>query len=160
MLFLWTITKRGKIWIDGDAFRQIIASRLPADFYCQEVSFVGDQSLLNIYLTLPDQSDPQKRMTLTDKFVEFFRPSGINVHIHWTRKAPDEYSSAVAMWKKPLFWAASAGGIAGLANLGIRGIAWVSGAALLGYVISWIILSEDGNKLITKLVTDIKNIRR
>jgi hypothetical protein len=160
MLFLWTITKRGKIWIDGDAFRQIIASRLPADYHCQEVSFAGDQNLLNIYLTLPEQSDPQKRMALTDKFAELFRPSGILVHIHWTRKAPDEFSGAGAMWKKPLFWAASAGGAAGLANLGVRGIAWVSGAAVLGYVISWIILSEDGNKLIAKLMSDIKNIRR
>ncbi|MDR1137584.1 MAG: hypothetical protein LBK91_04605 [Synergistaceae bacterium] len=160
MLFLWTITKHGKIWIDGDAFRQLVVSRLPAEFYCQEVSFVGDQNLLNIYLTLPEQNDPQKRLTLTDKLVELFRPAGIIVHIHWTHKPPDEYSGAVSMWKKPLFWAASAGGITGLANLGIRGIVWVVGAALLGYVISWIIVSEDGNKLITKLVTDIKNIRR
>jgi hypothetical protein len=160
MLFLWTITKRGKIWIDGDAFRQIVASRLPAEFHCQEVSFAGDQNLLNIYLTLPDQNDPQKRLALTDKLAELFRPTGIMVHIHWTRKAPDEYPSPAAVWKKPLFWAALAGGITGLANLGIYGIAWVVGTALLGYVISWIILSEDGNKLITKLVADIKNIRR
>jgi hypothetical protein len=160
MLFLWTITKRGKIWIDGDAFRQIITGRLPSEFYCQEVSFVGDQNLLNIYITLPDQDDPQKRLALVDKFEEFFRPTGIVVHVHWTRKAPDEYSNVLPLWRKPIFWAAAAGGLAGLFNLGIRGIAWVAGISLVGYIISWILLSEDGNKLITKLINDLKNIRR
>jgi hypothetical protein len=160
MLFLWTITKHGKIWIDGDAFRQIVAGRLPSDFSCQEVSFVGDQNLLNIYITLPEQDDPQKRLALMDKFEEFFRPTGIAIHIHWTRKAPDEYSVVVPIWKKPVFWALIAGGAAALANLGLRGILWVAGLTVLGYVISWIILSEDGNKLISKLVSDIKEFRR
>ena len=160
MLFLWTITKLGKIWIDGDAFRQIVAGRLPAEFYCQEVSFVGDQNLLNIYITLPDQDDPQKRLALADKFEEFFTPTGIAVRVHWTRKAPDEYSCAQQMWNKPLFWAGAAGLAVALINLGMEGVAWVTGAALLGYVLSWIIFSEDGNKLVTKLIGDVKSIRR
>ncbi|MDR3281205.1 MAG: hypothetical protein LBT23_11915 [Synergistaceae bacterium] len=160
MLFLWTITKRGKIWIDGDAFRQIVSNRLPEDFSCQEVSFVGDQNLLNIYITLPEQDDPQKRLALMDKFEEFFRPTGISIHVHWTRKAPDEYSASTPIWKKPLFWAGVAGGVTGITNLGLRGILWVAGATILGYVISWILFSEDGNKLITKAITDIKDFRR
>jgi hypothetical protein len=121
---------------------------------------VGDQSLLNIYITLPDQDDPQKRLALADKFEEFFRPAGIAVRVHWTRKAPDEYSNVVPMWRKPLLWAAVAGGITALANLGIHGVAWVAGVALAGYVISWVIMSEDGNKLVSKLTKDLKNIRR
>lgn len=160
MLFLWTITKRGKIWLDGDAFRQIVAKRLPADFYCQEVSFVGDQNLLNIYITLPEKDDPQKRLALMDKFEEFFKPMGIAVHVHWTRKAPDEYAENLPLWKKPIFWAGVAGAAAGLANLGIRGLLWVLGATFSGYVLAWLALSEDGHKLISKLISDIKDFRR
>jgi hypothetical protein len=160
MLFLWTITKRGKIWLDGDAFRQIIAKRLPPDFYCQEVSFVGDQNLLNIYITLPEKDDPQKRLALIDKFEGFFRPLGIAVHLHWTRKSQEEYASGLPLWRKPLFWAAVAGGVASLANLGLKGIAWVAGSVCAGYLVSWLALSEDGNKLILKLVNDIKDFRR
>lgn len=160
MLFLWTITKRGKIWLDGEAFRQIVAKRLPADFYCQEVSFIGDQNLLNIYITLPDKDDPQKRLALIDKFDEFFKPMGINVHIHWTRRAPDDYETGLPLWRKPLFWAAAAGGVAGLANLGLKGIVWVAGATVCGYMVSWLALSEDGNNLVSKLIRDIKDIRR
>ncbi len=160
MLFLWTITKRGKIWLDGDAFRQIVAKRLPPDFYCQEVSFVGDQNLLNIYITLPEQDDPQKRLALMDKFEDFFKPMGIAVHLHWTRRAPDESQGKQALWKKPLFWAGAAGGVAGLANLGMRGILWVAGSTCAGYLVSWLALSEDGNKLISKIVSDIKDFRR
>lgn len=47
MLFLWTTTKLGKIWIDGDAVKQIIARRLPQELYVQEVSFIGEKALLN-----------------------------------------------------------------------------------------------------------------
>jgi hypothetical protein len=64
------------------------------------------------------------------------------------------------VWRKPAFWAAVTGGATGLVNLGIRGVAWVGGIALLGYFISWILLSEDGNKFVTKLISDIKSIRR
>jgi hypothetical protein len=160
MIFLWTITKNGKIWLDGDAFRQIISKRLPADFFCQEVSFVGDQNLLNIYVTLPDKDDPQKRLAIIDKFEEFFRPLGIAVHVHWTRQAPDELGNAAPLWKRPLFWAAAAGGAAGLLNLGLKGIAWLLGATVCGYIIAWLAVTEDGNKLISKLVSDIRDFRR
>lgn len=160
MLFLWTTTKHGKIWLDGEAFRQIVAKRLPSDFYCQEVSFVGDQNLLNIYITLPDQDDPQKRLALIDKFEQFFKPLGIAVHLHWTRRAPDEYDAAVPMWKKPVFWGGAAGALAALLNLGLKGILWTVGATMLGYIISWFALSEDGGKLVGKFVNDIKDIRR
>jgi hypothetical protein len=160
VLFLWTITKNGKIWLDGESFRHIVSKRLPADFYCQEVSFVGDQNLLNIYVTLPDKDDPQKRLAIIDKFEDFFRPLGMAVHVHWTRRPPDEYGVAVPMWKKPVFWALSAGGVAGLANLGIMGIAWVAGSTVCGYIIAWLALSEDGNKLLSKIASDIRDFRR
>ena len=160
MLFLWTVTKRGKIWLDGDVFRQIVAKRLPTDFFCQEVSFVGDQNLLNIYITLPDKDDPQRRLALIDKFEDFFRPMGISVALHWTRRAPDDSGAELPMWRKPLFWALTGGGVAGIANLGLKGILWVGGAAVSGYLLSWLILTEDGNKLVSKFINDIKDIRR
>jgi hypothetical protein len=160
VLFLWTITKNGKIWLDGETFRQIVAKRLPADFYCQEVSFVGDQNLLNIYVTLPDNDDPQKRLAIIDKFEEFFSPLGIAVHVHWIRKAPDELGDSLPLWKKPLFWAAVGGGAAGLVNLGPKGIAWVVGSTISCYIIGWLAVTKDGNKLIEKFVNDIKDFRR
>jgi hypothetical protein len=160
VIFLWTITKYGKIWLDGEAFRQIVAKRLPADFFCQEVSFVGDQNLLNVYVALPDKDDPQTRLAIIDKFEKFFSPMGIAVHVHWTRKAPEELRDALPLWKKPLCWAAAGGGVAGLANLGLKGIAWVVGATVCSYIIGWLAVTEDGNKLIEKFVSDIKDFRR
>ena len=61
MLFLWTTTKLGKIWLDGDSIRQIVSRRLPEGYYCQEVSFIGDQNLLNIYISLPEGGMKKKR---------------------------------------------------------------------------------------------------
>jgi hypothetical protein len=160
MLFLWTITKRGKIWLDGEAFRQIVVKRLPTGFYCQEVSFVGDQNLLNIYVTLPEKDDPQKRLALMDKFEEFFKPIGIAVHVHWTRTSAEDVPGGMNIWQKPLFWSAVAGGVTGLANLGLKGILWVAMATVFGYLVSWLALSEEGRRIIGKLVRDIKDLRR
>jgi len=160
MLFLWTINKRGKIWLDGEAFRQIVAKRLPQDFYCQEVSFVGDQNLLNIYITLPEKDDPQRRLSLIDKFDEFFRPMGISVHVHWTRKAPQDTEAGLPWWRRPICWAAAIGGVSALLNLGLKGFLWTVGSAVVGYVGAWVVLSEDGQKMVAKLVKDIKDFRR
>ena len=45
MLFLWTTTKLGKIWVDGDAIKLIISKRLPQELYVQEISFIGEKNL-------------------------------------------------------------------------------------------------------------------
>jgi hypothetical protein len=156
MLFLWTVTKHGKIWLDGEAFRRIVVNRLPPEFVCQEVSFVGDQSLMNIYIALPEKDDPQKRLAITDGFERFFETMGIAAHINWIRKTPEEYASTYPILKKPVFWAAAAGGVAAVANLGIRGVLWATGAALIGYAVSWMILSEDGKNTIKKVLKDFR----
>lgn len=160
MLFLWTITKRGKIWLDGDAFRQIVAKRLPFDFYCQEVSFVGDQNLLNIYITLPEQDDPQKRLSLIDKLDEFFRPMGISVHVHWTRRTPEDSEAGMPWWRRPICWAGITGGVTALLNLGLKGFLWTVLLSFAGYIVAWIALSEDGQKMVVKLIKDVKDFRR
>jgi len=64
MLFLWTTTKLGKIWLDGDSIRQIVSKRLPEGYYCQEISFIGDQNLLNIYITLPEGGNDEEKARL------------------------------------------------------------------------------------------------
>jgi hypothetical protein len=156
MLFLWTTTKHGKIWLDGEAFRRLAVDRLPSEFVCQEVSFVGDQNLMNIYITLPEKDDPQKRLAVTDSFERFFETMGIVAHINWIRKTPEEYASAYPILKKPVFWAAVIGGIGAVANLGIRGVLWAAGAALIGYAVSWMILSVEGKNIIKKIVKDFR----
>lgn len=156
MLFLWTVTKHGKIWLDGEVFRGLVVNRLPPEFVCQEVSFVGDQSLMNIYITLPEKDDPQKRLAVADSFERFLEPMGIAAHINWIRKTPEEYASAYPILKKPIFWAAVTGGIAAVANLGILGVLWAAGAALAGYAVSWIILSDEGKKIIKKIAKDFR----
>ena len=74
MLFLWTTTKLGKIWIDGDAVKQIIARRLPQELYVQEVSFIGEKALLNIYIAAPDDWPAAERAALEAKFSGLFGP--------------------------------------------------------------------------------------
>lgn len=157
MIFLWTTTKHGKIWLDGDEFRRIITDRLPAGFTCQEISFVGDQNLLNAYVTLPEDDDPQKRLAIVDKFEAFFRRTGIAIRIHWTRQSVSEARSARQIWHKPPFWAAVCGGVVGLANLGLSGVLWVAVAAAVGFGVSWLALSDDGRNMLRRLTGRMKD---
>jgi hypothetical protein len=111
---------------------------------------------MNIYIALPEKDDPQKRLAVTDSFEQFFDTLGIAAHINWIRKTPEEYASAYPILKKPVFWAVAAGGISAVANLGIRGVLWAAGAALVGYAVSWMILSEEGKNIIKKTVKDFR----
>ena len=151
MLFLWTTTKLGKIWLDGDAFRQIISKRLPEGFYCQEVSFVGEKNLLNIYITLPEGDNEEDKLRLEKRFTEIFSKLGMSVHINWINLAPQDNPKTNPVWTLPLFWAASAATLTALVHLGLKGILWSLLAAVIGYAISWILLTEDGKKQVALL---------
>lgn len=151
MLFLWTTTKLGKIWLDGDAFRQIISKRLPEGFYCQEVSFIGEKNLLNIYITLPEGDNEEDKLRLEKRFTEIFSKSGMSVHINWINIAPQDNPKTNPVWTLPLFWAASAATLTALVHLGLKGILWSLLAAVIGYAISWILLTEDGKKQVALL---------
>ncbi len=151
MLFLWTTTKLGKIWLDGDAFRQIISKRLPEGFYCQEVSFVGEKNLLNIYITLPEGDNEEDKLRLEKRFTEIFSKLGMSVHINWINIAPQDNPKTNPVWTLPLFWAASAATLTALVHLGLKGILWSLLAAVIGYAISWILLTEDGKKQVALL---------
>ena len=149
MLFLWSTTKLGKIWIDGDSFRQIISKRLPEGYYCQEVSFIGDENLLNVYITLPENDIEEDRARLENKIRDIFTKSGMSVHINWINIAPQDNPKTNPVWTLPLFWAGAAASLTALVHLGLKGILWSLFAAIIGYGVSWILLTEDGKKQVS-----------
>ena len=122
MLFLWTTTKLGKIWIDGDAVKQIIARRLPQELYVQEVSFIGEKALLNIYIAAPDDWPAAERAALEAKFSGLFGPSGVSVQINWVNVAPQDNRKATPVWMLPVFWGAAAAGVTALFHMGLGGV--------------------------------------
>jgi len=156
MLFLWSTTKLGKIWIDGDSFRQIISKRLPEGYYCQELSFIGDENLLNIYITLPEKDSEEDRARLENKIRDIFTKSGMLVNINWINIAPQDNPKTNPVWTLPLFWAAAAASLTALVHLGLKGILWSLFAAIIGYGISWILLTEDGKKQVSVLMQQFR----
>lgn len=152
MLFLWTTTELGKIWIDGEALRQIVAKRIPAGYYCQEVSFIGQENLLNIYITVPEKEETDQKKDIEKKFEELFAKSGILARVNWFYVAPQDNPRSTPMWHLPLFWAAAAALLTAIVHMGFSGILWSIFAAVVGYGISWIILTEDGQKQLNSLL--------
>ncbi|MDL2298685.1 hypothetical protein LJC40_06025 [Synergistaceae bacterium OttesenSCG-928-D05] len=156
MLFLWTTTDLGKIWLDGEGFRQIIAKRLPQGYYCQEVSFLGEQNLLNIYITLPDSDAESKKLALEEKFKALFAECGILAEISWLYIAPQDNPKAMPAWRLPIFWAGATALFVSVIRMGFKGVLWAIVAAVLGYGVSWLVLTEDGNKFVDKIVEQFR----
>lgn len=152
MLFLWATTELGKIWIEGEGLRQVVAKRIPAGYYCQEVSFVGADSQLNIYITVPDKNDMEGKKELEQKFEELFSKSGIIARISWLHVAPQDNPKATPMWHLPLFWAGAAALCTAIVHMGFAGILWSIFAAVIGYGVSWVVLTEDGQKQLNTLL--------
>lgn len=152
MLFLWTTTELGKVWIDGEALRQIIAKRIPAGYYCQEVSFIGADNLLNIYIAVSDDGDTEKKRELEEKFQELFSKSGIMARVIWLYVAPQDNPKTTPIWHLPVFWAGAAALGAAIVHMGISGILWAIFAAVISYGVSWVVLTEDGQKQLNALI--------
>ena len=156
MLFLWTTTKHGKIWIDGDSFKQIVAKKLPSDYYCQELSFIGEKNLLNIYITVPENASAEEKCKLEDKLNNLFAKSGILLQTNWVNVAPQDNPKTNPLWMLPLFWAGAAAAVTAIIQLGIKGILWTLFASIIGYGVSWIFLTEDGQKQVTRIMQQFR----
>jgi hypothetical protein len=156
MLFLWSLTRRGKIWIDGEGMRAAVARSLPPEYLCQEVSFVGDQSLLNIYVSVPEKDDPKRRLRVSDGIASLFLPMGIVASVHFVPRAPEESPGPSPIHKLPLFWGGVAAGVVALFHLGVRGIVWTILGGLLGFAAAWFALTEDGRKLVRQAAKEFR----
>ena len=150
MLFLWTTTKLGKIWLDGDSLKQIIARRLPQELYVQEVSFIGEKDLLNIYIAAPEEREAD-REAIEKKFATLFEGAGITAQVNWVGIAPHENRKSTPIWNLPTFWGAAAAAVTALFHMGFAGVLWSIFFAVIGYAISWLFLTEDGRKKISAL---------
>lgn len=103
MLFLWTTTKLGKIWVDGDAIKLIISKRLPQELYVQEISFIGEKNLLNAYIAAPEDTNLETKSALERRFEGIFNKSGIAVQLNWVNIAPQDNRKTTPVWMLPLF---------------------------------------------------------
>jgi hypothetical protein len=157
MLFLWTASRRGKIWIEGEGLKQAVARRLPQDFLCQEVSFVGDQSLMNVYVSVPEKDDPKRRLAVVDRLNAFFRPLGIVPSVHYVPRTPEETRTVASpLYRNPLVWGGAAAALVALGQMGVRGIAWATLAGLSGFAVAWLALTEDGRKLVRQVTGEFR----
>lgn len=156
MLFLWKTHPHGKVWIEGEALRKIASKKLPTGYFCQELSFVGEQDLVNLYITLPENENSQARALITQQMEALFLPMGMRFQIHWTRPAPREELQSAPIWKLPIFWSVVAGGVVALSQLGLKGIFWTAVGAGAGYGLGWLVLTKEGQELIGSVKRNLK----
>lgn len=156
MLFLWTTTKIGKIWLDGDALKQIVAKTLPKDFFCQEISFIGDANLLSVYISQPESAPVEARDPVQRKLEDIFGKAGISAQLNWVSVSPQDNPKTTPAWMLPLFWACVAAAVTAVVHLGLKGILWSLFAAIIGYGVSWVFLTEDGQKQVSALMEQLK----
>lgn len=151
MLFLWTTTKLGKIWLDGEMLKHAISKELPSELYVQDVSFIGEKDLLNVYIAMPDDISGEAKAGIEEKFAAVFGKSGIKVQANWVLVAPQDNKKTTPIWMLPLFWAAAAAGVTALFYMGIGGILWAIFSAVVAYGVAWVLITEDGQRQISAL---------
>ena len=151
MLLLWKTNKLGKIWLDGEAVKQLIAKRLPNDLYVQSVSLVGEEDLLDVTVAVSDEITRDTKTAVEEKIRGFFARTHITAKVKWLTTAPQENKKTTPVWTMPIFWAAAGGGLTGLFHMGIKGILWSIFTAVVAYGISWMLITEDGRKQIAAL---------
>lgn len=156
MLFLWKRTKLGKIWIDGDAVKQIIAKRLPEELYVQEVSFIGENNLLSAYITAPEATPADTKSEVEVHLTEMLEKSGISLHLSWLTIAPQDNKKTTPWWTLPPFWGAAAAAITALFHMGVKGVLWSVFAAVIGYALAWVLITSDGHKWVASIVRHIR----
>lgn len=139
--------------------RQIITRRIPPGCYCQEVSFIGSENLLNIYITVSDKEETKDKNMLERKLESLFAKSGIQTRVSWLYVAPQDNPKATPMWHLPIFWGAAAAVCTAIVHMGLSGILWSIFAAVVGYGVSWVIFTEDGQKQWNVLLEHL-NFRR
>lgn len=155
MLFLWTKTKLGRIWAEGDIFREMTSARLPDGFECVDVSLAGEQSVLNIQIALPEDADEARRPQLVSELGELFAALGLKAAVQWTRIKPGTVPERTRLVDSPFTWAGAAGVAAAAFQLGPTGTAWSMGAAAAGFLVSWLAVSGEGARLFRKFMSDI-----
>lgn len=159
VMYLWKSNKLGKVWIDGDAMRRVVALQLPGGYLCQEASFVGDMDLLNLFISVPE-GEPRDKMDRIALLLESrFRGTGINVSIHWTERTKELEETSQAVWKSPLVWAAGAAALVALAQLGFKGLAKSLIAGGVAYGLAWLTVTDEGRKLVRSVVREVRDRR-
>ncbi|MCX7828692.1 MAG: hypothetical protein N2315_05725 [Thermanaerothrix sp.] len=159
MMYLWKSNKLGKIWLDGDGMRRLVALQLPGGYVCQEVSFVGDMDTLNIFIGFPE-GEPQEKLDRVGRLLESrFKRSGIKVAIHWVERTQEIEHASCPVWRTPIAWGAGASALVVLAQLGFKGIAKTIIAGGLAYGVAWLALTDDGRKLVDSVIKEVKKGR-
>jgi len=151
VFFFWSTTQNGKIWLDSDGIKQLINKELPKDSSLQEISFLGEKNLLSIHISKPASDLIDLRSNFEKKISDIFISSGIDVQINWLDISPQDNPHLTPIWELPIFWGALLAALTALVNLGIKGIIMSFIALIIGYATSWLLLTSDGQKYLSKI---------
>ena len=99
---------------------------------------------------------PETSAPFEEKLEDIFGKAGMEVQINWVLVAPQDNPKSTPVWMLPLFWGCIAAAITAVVQLGLRGILWALFAAVIGYGVSWIFLTEDGQKQVSALMEQFK----
>ena len=151
MFFFWSTTQNGKIWLDSYGIKQLINKELPEDSSIQEISFLGEKNLLSVHISRPASDLMELQSNFEKKITDIFVSSGINIQINWLDISPQDNPHLAPIWKLPIFWGSLLAVVTALINLGIKGIIFSFIALIMGYTMSWLFLTNDGQKYLTKI---------
>jgi len=162
LFFYWKDGPFGKLWISRRGLTALVERFLPGTYRCADLFFDGETSELTLSIEVPGDNIAEDAKKIEDDLaceLSLLGIGGVVVSIVKVEEGkgfenfvPRKLCKNLNV-DKPLFWALIVGGVSAVWNLGIKGLIYVAVWAGIGYLASFFLLSDEGKKLIFKVLS-------
>lgn len=154
MEYLWRRGKLGELWLSKEAITSLANTVMPPEYKAREATLQGDDNVANVIVVAPHSGDLAVKKELQDKLVNLFAPLGLKVKISWTSK--EESFDAPALMNRlrkfPIFWGSVVAIIAGISQLGLKGLGLCILFGFIGWAIAGLVISGKLSDLFSSLM--------
>jgi len=156
MEFHWHKSNQGDLWLSRDAVIALANTCMPSGYRAIDASLLGEEDIVNIVISTPfdrGKGDVKAESELKMKLAGLFDPLGLKVQLSWTFNEDEnvDFLSLIGRLKKrPLFWAFLAALVAGISQLGIKGLSLCILFGLIGWAFASLIKSGMLSDLLSR----------
>ncbi|HOM30872.1 MAG TPA: hypothetical protein PLD08_00730 [Acetomicrobium flavidum] len=158
MEFHWHRSNQGDLWLSKDAVIALANTSMPSGYRAIDASLLGGEDIVNVVISTPfsmGEEDVKVESELKTKLARLFAPLGLKVQLSWAFKEEENVDFLGLMnklKKRPIFWAFLVALVAGISQLGIKGLSLCILFGIIGWAVAKAVISGKLNDLISRLL--------
>jgi hypothetical protein len=165
LFFYWKDGPLGRLWVSKKGLQDVVERFLPEKSRCAELFFDGERSLLTLSIELQGDLLEEDAKRIERDLACEFSSIGIEKVVLNVVKTEDAKGVEALLanrlcgrfgMDKPVFWAVLAGAVSAAFQLGLRGILCALGWSVAGFLVSFFLLSDEGKKVTSKIMSFFK----